>query len=89
MFYEWDPAKNEVNLAKHGIDFEDAIGIFRGRTVEREDTRRDYGERRWVVLGVMQERVIVLVYTDRRNRRRIISARSATQKERRLYAEDE
>jgi uncharacterized protein len=42
--FEWDEAKNAANMARHSIDFDDAIGIFRGRTVERVDNRRDYGE---------------------------------------------
>ncbi len=51
MSFAWDPAKNEANLEKHGVDFEDAIRIFEGPTLEQEDARRDYGERRVQALG--------------------------------------
>ena len=44
MEFEWDEAKNEANLAKHGIDFDDAIKLFTNRILERVDNRRDYGE---------------------------------------------
>lgn len=44
--FEWDPAKRETNLRKHGIDFVDAVRMFEGLVLEREDRRRDYGERR-------------------------------------------
>jgi hypothetical protein len=48
--FEWDDAKNEANLAKRGIDFDDAISIFDGRVLERVDTRRDYGETRIIAI---------------------------------------
>jgi uncharacterized protein (DUF4415 family)/uncharacterized DUF497 family protein len=46
MAFEWDAAKNAANIAKHGIDFEDAIRIFDGPVLEKADARRDYGEAR-------------------------------------------
>ena len=46
MSFEWDARKAEENLEKHGVDFTDAIAIFDGPTLEREDARRDYGEGR-------------------------------------------
>ena len=47
MAFEWDTAKNVANIAKHGIDFEDAIRIFEGPVLESPDERREYGDRLW------------------------------------------
>jgi uncharacterized DUF497 family protein len=73
--FEWDEAKNEANILKHGIDFDDAIGIFNGRVLERVDARRDYGEMRIIAIGAVEGRELVLVYTMRGQMCRIISAR--------------
>ena len=43
--FEWDVAKNAANVAKHGIDFDDAVRIFEGPVLEQIDNRRDYGEK--------------------------------------------
>ena len=59
MGYEWDVRKNDANVAKHGIDF--AIQIFDGSVLVRSDTRRDYGERRWVALGRVQDETLTVV----------------------------
>jgi uncharacterized DUF497 family protein len=85
MVFEWDAAKNAANLAKHGIDFEDAIGIFDGPVLERPDDRRDYGEQRIVAFGVVEARELAVVYTTRGTHRRIISARRAHRHERKEY----
>jgi uncharacterized DUF497 family protein len=53
MYFEWDEIKNKANIAKHGIDFDEAIGIFRGFVLEKIDNRRDYGERRFTAIGVV------------------------------------
>ncbi|MBV8774242.1 MAG: BrnT family toxin, partial [Deltaproteobacteria bacterium] len=52
MSYEWAAAKNRENLAKHEIDFADAVLIFDGAVVEAPDQRRDYGEERITAIGV-------------------------------------
>jgi uncharacterized DUF497 family protein len=85
MVFEWDAAKNAANLEKHGIDFEDAIGIFDGSVLERTDDRRDYGEQRIVAFGVVDDRELAVVYTIRGTHRRIISARRADRNERKEY----
>lgn len=87
MSYEWDPNKNERNHRLHGIWFEDAIGMFEGTTLEKNDNRNDYGEIRTIAYGVVHDRVLVVVYTTRGNSRRIISARRANSKERQAYDE--
>jgi uncharacterized protein len=82
----WDPAKARSNLAKHGVTFETAATIFSGKTVELPDDRFDYGEERWVAIGLANDRELTVVYTVTDDDRfRLISARGATTKERRLY----
>jgi uncharacterized protein len=83
MEFEWDDAKAEANLEKHGIDFEDAIGIFEGPVLE---VRSDRGaEARYKAIGVVEGREIAVIYTLREGRYRIISARRARPDERRAY----
>ena len=87
MDFEWNEAKNTTNKIKHGLSFERAIAIFNGPVVTREDTRRDYGERREISVGRLDAVLIIaVIHTDRLGRRRIISARPASPKERKLYA---
>lgn len=83
--FEFDPKKNRANLAKHGIDFATAARIWDGFVFEREDTRRDYGETRFLSLGVVEERVVFVVYTWRAQKRRLISARKANSDEQKIY----
>jgi uncharacterized DUF497 family protein len=89
MQFDWDPAKNRANIRDHGIDFADAVAIFDGATWERVDDRRNYGEERWVAVGMMHGIEITLVYTDQRAKetivRWIISARRATRDERETF----
>ena len=86
MMFEWDDAKNRANIAKHGIDFEFASRIFEGFTVDREDTRFDYGETRVISTGCIDDiTVIVVVHTDRQGVCRIISARQANTRESAVY----
>jgi uncharacterized DUF497 family protein len=51
--FTWDPAKNRGNVRRHGIAFQDAVRIFNGPTVEREDNRYDYGEVRNYAIGLV------------------------------------
>ena len=85
MHYEWDEQNRLSNARKHGIDFQDAIAIFAGDTVLMADDRFDYGERRFVSLGLLQGRVIVVAHTERGQVTRIISARKATRYEQSIY----
>jgi uncharacterized DUF497 family protein len=84
MLFEWDESKRQTNLAKHGIDFRDAIWVFDGPVFESMSQRR--GEDRVVVIGSMEGIEIVLVYVMRGKQRRIISARRAHRNERQDYA---
>jgi uncharacterized DUF497 family protein len=79
--YEWDEAKRLSNIRKHGIDFVDVPEIFDNDTVICEDTRFEYGEPRFIVIGILKGRVIVVAYTERQDTVRIISARKATSHE--------
>ena len=81
--FEWDPAKNEANIAKHGIDFEDAIEIFATSVVVFRSDRED--EVRWGAIGDVEGREITVFYTLRADRYRIISARRARTNEREAY----
>jgi uncharacterized protein len=91
--FEWDRAKSAANLRGRGFDFAFAAAVFDGPTLEVEDLRRDYGERRWVAIGVADGICLTVVYTDRviakrsgaEAVRRIISARRSNRKERILY----
>ena len=64
MDFVWDRRKNRANLSRHGIDFEDAIRIFDGPTLEKVDDRFDYGEIRVYAIAVVNGLEITLVYTD-------------------------
>ena len=88
MIYEWDDRKNEENIRKHGIDFADVTEVFAHPMLAALDQRRDYGEDRWIGLGLMKDMVVVVVYLeyDDEDRIRIISAQKATRYESRQYA---
>ena len=83
MGFEWDPKKEAANLRKHGVAFQDAVGIFDGLHLEQRDDRDYSGEERFVVAGEVKECVLIVVYAWRSGgSRRIISARKATKAER-------
>ncbi|HTR23406.1 MAG TPA: BrnT family toxin [Terriglobales bacterium] len=84
MLFEWDERKRRSNLAKHLIDFQDAVQVFDGPVFEK--VQRRHGENRVLAIGLTQGIEIVVVYTLRGNRRRIISARRAHRDERKAYA---
>lgn len=65
MTFDWDPAKSDRNLAQRGFDFEFATQLFATTYLEFDDTRRDYGERRVVSLGVADGIPLTVVFTDR------------------------
>jgi uncharacterized DUF497 family protein len=76
--FEWDLAKAEANLRKHRISFPYATRVFLDpHRLEKLDTREEYGEERWVVLGRVDDFDLVVVYTLRGSNVRLISARKA------------
>ena len=85
MEFEWDENKNELNKEKHGIDFNDAKEIFKDKNrISSEDKKKDYGEKRWITIGIAANAFLTVVYTIR-DAVRIISARRANRKEREKY----
>lgn len=89
MEIEFDPAKSERNLQERGFDFAFAARVFLGRTVIIEDTRLDYGEVRMIAVGEIDGRLFKVVFTDRGDVRRIISAHPASRQEKRLWPPSE
>lgn len=86
MKFEWDADKNQKNIEKHGVSFEDASKIFDGFTVDAIDDRFDYDEERTISIGMFRGVVILMVvHTDRNGVCRIISARPAKRSERKIY----
>ena len=87
MEFEWDPAKARENKLVHGIDFAVAAGVFDNPYLHREDPEAE-GEQRFVALGMDGlGRLLVVVYTHRGDKIRLISARKATRKEGKVYAQ--
>jgi uncharacterized DUF497 family protein len=85
MDFEWDEAKSSRNLRERGFGFDFAALIFEARVLEARDDRAEYGEDRIVAIGEADGIVMTVVYTDRQNGRRIISARLANKKERQIW----
>jgi len=83
--YEWDEQKRQVNVQKHGIDFLDIPELFDGDVVILPDERFDYGEPRFIAIGILKGLVVVAAYTERNSNIRIISARKATKNEQIYY----
>lgn len=87
MEFEWDDKKNDLNWAKHRVDFADAIYVFLDENrVEREDTRKNYGETRYQTIGYTEKGVLFVVFTERSGDIiRIISARKVSKREQKYY----
>lgn len=87
MEFEWDEAKRAANLAKHGIDFLDAIAIWTSPVIDPAESRLVDAELRHAALGVVggDNLIIAVIYTERPDARRIISARRARRNERADY----
>ncbi len=85
--FDWDENKRLLNARNHAIDFKEVTAIFGGDIVTVEDNRFDYGEQRFITLGLLKSRVIAVVHTERGMITRIISARKATKYERITYFE--
>lgn len=86
MNFEWDEAKSEACFRERGFDFAYAArAFFDPDRVIQLDSRYSYGEERYQLMGVIERRLFVLVYTPRSDAMRIISARKANQREIRYY----
>ena len=89
MDFEWDPDKAARNLAKHRVAFSEAVTVFGDPlAITFFDPGHSDGEDRYLTFGYSTEgRLLVVSHTDRGNRNRIISARVATRRERKIYEE--
>lgn len=82
MQFEWDDQKNTLNIEKHGIDFADAYELFEHSLLVLVDDRKDYKERRYIGMGYIQWRIMVLVFTrPKKDKIRVISLRKANKRE--------
>lgn len=79
--WDWDETKRQANLAKHGVDFLAVTGFDWSTATIEPDLRTDYGEDRFKCIGRIGERLFVLIYSPRGERRRLISLRKANLRE--------
>ena len=82
MKISFDPGKREATLQDRGLDFNDAMEVFSGKTLDYEDTRFDYPETRMITAGHLRGRLVIVVWTQRGETRHIISMRKANERER-------
>jgi uncharacterized protein len=85
--FEWDESKARDNLEKHGVTFEEAAEIFFDPFYQKGDASTEDDQREFVIGYSVAQRLLLVVYVERGERTRIISARRATRRERRLYEE--
>jgi uncharacterized protein len=85
--FEWDEDKSKLNLKKHNVSFEEAISVFNDNlSLTIEDNEHSIYETRFIDIGISNKnRLLVVSYTERENKIRIISCRLATKKERKIY----
>ncbi len=88
MRITFDPVKRAKTLAERGLDFADADEVFAGPQLQVEDTRLDYGERRFITVGLLRGRMVIVVWTPRGTARHVISMRKANDNEKRRYGPD-
>ncbi|MFT3813890.1 MAG: BrnT family toxin [Acidovorax sp.] len=86
MRIEFDSTKRDKTLAERGLDFARAGEVFAGRHFTGQDRRQDYAEDRFITVGLLDARLVVLVWTPRGEARRIISMRKANEREKIFYA---
>lgn len=89
LLFEWDPEKADKNLAKHRVSFAEAESVFTDEySREIPDPDHSWTEKRFILLGRSHRgRLLVVVFTERGDSIRIISARDATRHERKAYEE--
>ena len=81
----WDESKNRLNVEKHRLDFADALEVLSDPHLVCEDNRKDYGEQRFIAVGYLRGRMVVIVYAMRHSTYRIISMRKANVREQQTY----
>ncbi len=86
MKFEWDERKNQINIQKHRMDFKEAYKVFESPMLVNIDNRGDYGEERWVGIGMIDARVVTIAFAEpEEDVIRVISLRKAITKERKRY----
>jgi hypothetical protein len=85
MEIEFDPAKGDATLEARGLDMARETEILSGQALTVEDDRQDYGEMRSITVGLLDDRMVVVVWTQHGERRRIISLRKANDREQDAY----
>lgn len=86
MRITYDPAKRDRTFAERGLDFDDAGQVFAGNHLTVADDREGYGEPRYITIGHIASRMVIVVWTPRKGSRRIISMRKANDREQKIYA---
>ncbi len=81
----FDPDKREATLTNRGLDFAEAGEVFAGPTLTLENERQDYGERRWQSYGVLDGRLVMVVWTSRGDDRHVMSMRKCNERERKRF----
>ena len=87
MRLEFDSVKRDKTLQERGLDFARAREVFAGNHFTGQDDRMDYAEPRFITVGLLESRLLVMVWTPRGAARRIISMRKANDREKTLYAQ--
>lgn len=85
MKITFDRAKRDATFAERGLAFEDAEIVFEGDTVTFEDARHEYGETRYQTIGFLDGRMVMIVWTSRREDRHVISMRKCNDREQAKY----
>jgi uncharacterized protein len=85
MVITFDPAKRDVTLFERGLDFANAEQVFAGPKFQWVDNRFDYGEERITTVGLLGDRMVFVVWTQRGADRHVISMRKANVKEQRRF----
>ncbi len=89
LIFEWDDKKADLNLRKHGISFEEASTVFGDElSITIEDPLHSQNENRYILIGQsIHSKTLVVVHLEKTNSIRIINARKATKKEKKIYEE--
>jgi uncharacterized protein len=85
MQIEFDSNKRDKTLLERELDFADAAKVFAGHQFTAPDNRKDYSELRFITVGKLDERMVVIVWTPRGENRRIISMRKCNEREQKFY----
>ena len=85
MRFSWDEQKRRTNIVRHGIDFVDAAAVFETETHTKLDNRFDYGEVRFLTIGMVNGRILAVSHSEEEGLIRIISVRKAEKHEQETY----